>query len=199
MDKTAAPKVAKAPHVDAKPVVANTPGSDAQKVRYIVRVANTDLDGQKCAIIGLQKIKGVGHSFANAICILASVDKNAQIGSLSEVQIRKMEELILNPGKVMPTWMLNRQLDYETGENKHLITGDLTYQIDNDVKRLKMIKSRRGLRHAWNLPLRGQKTRSQHRRTKAKKSAASKRRPHKSAAAAGAPGNTSNSGSNNSK
>ncbi len=194
MDKTPAPKSAKAPvqATEAKAPVAST-GADAQKVRYIVRVANTDLDGQKCAIIGLQKIKGVGHTFANAVCIIAEVDKNAKIGSLSEAQCRKMEEIILNPGRVMPTWMLNRQLDYETGENKHLITGDLTYQIDNDVKRLKMIKSRRGLRHAWNLPLRGQKTRSQHRRTKAKKSAASKRRPHKSTM--GGPSGSSPSGS----
>lgn len=190
MEKTANTKPAKAPAPAAAPKMAApaaSPAADAPKVRYIVRVANTDLDGQKCAITGLQKIKGVGHSFANAVCILANVDRDAQIGSLSETQVRKMEDIILRPTQ-LPTWMLNRQLDYETGENKHLITGDLTYQIDNDVKRLKMIKSRRGLRHAWGLPLRGQKTRSQHRKTKSKKSAASKRRPHKAAGAGAASG-----------
>lgn len=188
MEKTANTKPAKAP-VHAPKAAPVVPGADAPKVRYIVRVANTDLNGQKSAIVGLQKIKGVGHSFANAVCMLANVERNALIGSLSETQVRKMEEIILNPSQ-LPTWMLNRQLDYETGNNIHLITGDLTYQIDNDVKRLKMIKSRRGLRHAWGLPLRGQKTRSQHRKTKSKKSAASKRRPHKAAGAGAASGSS---------
>jgi small subunit ribosomal protein S13 len=179
MDKTQIPKPTKAP----APVTQAPVAADAPKVKYIVRIANTDLDGLKCAIIALQKIKGVGHTFANTTCMIAGVNRDAKMGSLQETQWRKMEEIIVNPIKFMPTWMLNRQLDYETGENKHLISGDLTYQIDNDIKRLKMIKTRRGLRHAWGLPLRGQKTRSQHRKTKSKKSASSKRRPHKSTTA----------------
>ena len=194
MEKTVPTKAAavSAQAPGTNPATAPTnPAPEANKVKYIVRISNTDLDGQKCAIIGLQKIKGVGHTFANAVCVFAGVEKNAQIGALSEAQCKKMEEIILNPIKLMPTWMLNRQFDYETGENKHLLSGDLTYQVENDVKRLKMIKTRRGLRHMWGLPLRGQKTRSEHRRTKSKKSASSKRRPHASAGA----GSSESSGS----
>lgn len=160
----------------AKPVETQT-----EKIRYIVRIANTDLDGSKNVLIALQKIKGISMSFANALCNNAGVSKSEKMGLLSEDKVAKLNELILKPS-FLPTWMLNRQKDYETGEDKHLLSGDLTYTVESDVRRLKMIKARRGMRHAFGLPLRGQKTRSNHRKTKSKKSAASKRGSRKGSA-----------------
>jgi len=170
-----------------KPVEAQAekqPEKQPEKVKYIVRIANTDLDGSKNVIISLQKIKGLSMSFANALCNIAGINKNAKMGLISDADIAKLNGLIQNPSSVLPTWMLNRQKDYETGEDKHLIAGDLTYTVENDVRRLKMIKARRGMRHAFGLPLRGQKTRSNHRKTKSKKSAASKRGAKKAPVAA---------------
>jgi small subunit ribosomal protein S13 len=75
----------------------------------------------------------------------------------------------MNPLKYgSPRWMLNRRNDYETGDDRHLLTGDIGFVRDNDIKRLKMIKSRRGMRHMFGLPVRGQRTKSNFRKNKGK-------------------------------
>ena len=43
--------------------------------KYLVRVVNTDLDGNKKIAIALRKIKGVGFMFANSVCTIAGIDK----------------------------------------------------------------------------------------------------------------------------
>jgi len=64
--------------------------------------------------------------------------------------------------------MLNRRKDYEDGTDKHIILGDLKFTKDNDIKRMKKIKSNKGYRHAWGLPVRGQRTKSNFRKNKGK-------------------------------
>ena len=64
--------------------------------------------------------------------------------------------------------MINRKNDYETGEDKHLLAGTLNFVQDNDLKRLKKIKTLRGIRHQRKLPVRGQRTRSNFRKGKGK-------------------------------
>ena len=48
--------------------------------------------------------------------------------------------------------------------------GDLDFTVDNDLKRMKMIKCYRGMRHAFGLPVRGQRTKSNFRKNKGKAS-----------------------------
>ena len=137
--------------------------------KHIVRVANVDVPGEKAVKIALTKIKGVGMQFAGIVCTLANVEKNQKVGNLSDTEIQKLNEIVKNPQSAgMPVWMLNRRKDYETGENKHILTGDLVFTQDNDLKRLKKIKSLRGVRHGKKLPVRGQRTRSNFRKTKGK-------------------------------
>jgi small subunit ribosomal protein S13 len=64
--------------------------------------------------------------------------------------------------------MLNRQKDYESGENMHLLGPTIKFVQDNDVRRLKKIKAYKGMRHAAGLPVRGQRTRSNFRKNKGK-------------------------------
>ena len=64
--------------------------------------------------------------------------------------------------------MVNHRKEYESGEDKHLITGTLNFTKDNDLKRLKKIKCLRGARHQKGLPVRGQRTRSNFRKSKGK-------------------------------
>lgn len=144
------------------------------KVRLIVRVANTDLDGKKQVLYALTKIKGVSLSFANAVCHTAGVDKTQKLGLLTESDVKKLTDAIVNPQ--LPSWMLNRRKDYESGEDVHLLSGDLTFTQQNDVKRMSSTKSYRGLRLTWGLTVRGQQTKSNHRRSKSKNAAAAKRR-----------------------
>ena len=142
---------------------------ESKEFKHILRVVNTDLDGGKPVVHALKKIKGVSFMFANLVCNVAGVDKTKKVGYLSDSETQKIEEVIVNPAKFnVPVWMLNRRKDYESGEDKHLLGSDLNFQNDNDIKRLKMIKAYKGMRHAAGLPVRGQKTKSNFRRNKGK-------------------------------
>jgi small subunit ribosomal protein S13 len=138
-------------------------------VKHLVRIVNTDIVGTKPVLFGLTKIKGIGIMYSNAILGVAGVDKIKKVGLLNESEISKIEDIIKNTTNYpIPVWMYNRRKDYETGNDMHLITSDLDFTQENDLKRLKKIKSNRGLRHAWGLPVRGQRTKSNFRRNKGK-------------------------------
>ena len=66
----------------------NTKAED-EDFNFIVRIANTDIDGQKRAIIGLQGIKGIGARTAHTIVKRAKVDETVKLGSLEEDKDRK--------------------------------------------------------------------------------------------------------------
>ena len=143
--------------------------AEEQKVKHIVRIANTDVSGQKAIVIALTKIRGIGYVFANTACKLAHVDKTKKAGLLEPGEVEKLTEVIQDPAKFnVPSWLFNRRKDYETGEDKHIIMGDLIFTNQQDVRRLQKIKSYKGLRHASGLPLRGQRTKSNFRRNKGK-------------------------------
>lgn len=138
--------------------------------RYIIRVSNTDLQGEKKIVDALRKVKGVSFMFANAICQAAGVKRQAQTGLLKDADIKKIQAAIDDPEKAgIPSWVRNRRHDYETGEDKHVVTNDLIITHEDDIKRLKKIKSYRGIRHTNNLPSRGQRTKSNFRTNKGKK------------------------------
>lgn len=140
-----------------------------QEFRHIVRIANTDLDGNKKIVDALRKIRGINFMFSNMVCSLTKINKNEKTGSLNDSEIGKLDEVIRNPIKFnAPVWMLNRRKDYETNENKHLIASEIKFIQDNDIKRLKKIKTYRGIRHILGLPVRGQRTKSNFRKNKGK-------------------------------
>lgn len=141
--------------------------ADDTKFRHIVRIANVDLPGEKVIRFALTKIKGVGVNFADAVCIAAGVDKTLKTGNLNDADVQKLTETLNNPENV-PTWLYNRKKDYESGEDKHILSGTLNFVQDNDLKRLKKIKTLRGIRHQKGLPVRGQRTRSNFRKSKGK-------------------------------
>ncbi len=137
--------------------------------RHIVRIAQVDISGEKPIKIALKKIKGVGFNLASAACNLANLNQRQKTGELTDEQIKKLNEIISNPQENgVPVWMLNQRKDYETGEDKHLLTGTLDYTKDNTIKRLRKIKSYKGTRHSKGLPARGQRTKANFRRSKGK-------------------------------
>ncbi|MBI2103291.1 30S ribosomal protein S13 [Candidatus Woesearchaeota archaeon] len=137
--------------------------------KHIVRIANVDLPGEKAIRFALTNIKGVGLRFADAVCVLAKVKRNTKTGTLSQDQINTLDKIVINPlAHGFPTWMVNRRKDYDSGEDKHLVTGNLNFVQENDLKRLKKIKTYRGIRHIHGQPSRGQRTRSNFRRNKGK-------------------------------
>lgn len=132
----------------------------------LVRILSKDIEGGLNVYVGLTKIKGISWCLANAICNCLKLDKKRKIGSLTKEEIDKINDFIKNPK--IPSYLLNRKMDVETGENKHLIGTDLELQKEFDIGRLKKIKSYRGLRHASGLPSRGQRTKSHFRKNKKK-------------------------------
>ncbi|MBN2421290.1 30S ribosomal protein S13 [Candidatus Woesearchaeota archaeon] len=143
--------------------------SDNPNFRHIVRIANTDLSGNKSVLMGLQKIKGVSFMIANAYCKLTGTNPTKKVGDLSEAEVQKLDLLIRskNPEGI-PSWMLNRRNDLETGKDTHLTGADLTFSHESDIRMLKKIKCYRGIRHIQNAPVRGQRTRSNFRKNKGK-------------------------------
>jgi small subunit ribosomal protein S13 len=144
-----------------------------KKEDRIVRILQKDIEGKSSVYAGLAKIKGVSWSLSNAVCKKLKIPKDKKIGTLTEAEIKKIEEFLKNPE--LPGFLVNRQKDFETGQNKHLTGSNLELRKDFDIKRLKKIKSYRGLRHMLNLPMRGQRTKSNFRRNRAKGSGIKKK------------------------
>ena len=145
------------------------PEEQKQELKYFVRIANTDLDGNKQIHLALTKVKGVGFMLANAILNAAGIEKTKKAGYLPDIDVGKIDEIIKDPLKFgIPVWLFNRKNDPEDGTNKHLAGSALTFTQDNDIKIMKKIKSYKGIRHSLGLPVRGQRTRSNFRKNKGK-------------------------------
>ena len=127
---------------------------------YIIRLADSDIDGLSRIGMGLTSVKGVGARTALAICEIAGVDKNMLGGHLNDSDLDKIRNAIEAYPTEVPLWMLNRQRDIETGDELHLFSMDVTMTQDDDIARLRATKAYRGLRHAAGKRVRGQRTRS---------------------------------------
>lgn len=137
--------------------------------KHLVRIADTDLDGKKAIVYALKEIRGVGVPLAHAVCEVLNMDGLAKIGNASDSDIKKIDEAVRNPTKHgIPTWMLNRRKDMESGADRHIITNELIFVKENDIKFLRRIKCYRGVRHSQGAPVRGQRTRSHFRKNKGK-------------------------------
>jgi small subunit ribosomal protein S13 len=151
---------------DIKPA---QPMPETREQRHLVRVLNTDLKGEKQILYSLTKIKGIGVMFANAVLKKAGIPADKKTGFLTEKEVSMIENVITRPASSgIPTWMFNRRKDFDTGENHHLITSNLDFTQEMDVKRMKKTKSYKGLRHQWGQPVRGQRTKSNFRVNKGK-------------------------------
>ena len=136
--------------------------------RHIIRIIDTDVDGTLKAPYALKKIKGISPSLANAILKKAGINPDLRAGFLTDAEVERIEEIIKEPNKFgLPSWLLNRRKDLETGKDMHLISSDLVLRTKMDIEQMKEIKSWRGYRHAYGLKVRGQRTRTTGRSGKA--------------------------------
>lgn len=127
--------------------------------RHVVRVANTDVKGSLPAVYGLATIKGVGYNTAMAILKVARINPWKPTGLLTDEEIRKIEAILADPLSYgIPSWMLNRRRDYESGLDLHLTGSELIFKARQDIEREMRIKSWRGIRHSLGLKVRGQRT-----------------------------------------
>lgn len=126
----------------------------------IIRIAESDLSGNKRVKHALTKIKGISWSFSNAILKALNME-NKLVGELTDEEINKIRDVLTNPLKYgIPSWVCNRRKDIISGKDMHLFSSDLVFAKKMDIESLKKIKTYKGVRHIYNYKVRGQRTRS---------------------------------------
>lgn len=131
--------------------------------KFIVRLSNTDVDGEKKVIHGLTSIKGIGIRMASLITADIDVDTDKKVGNLTDKEVEEIQKAIDNIQNSAPTWMLNHRKDMETGEDIHLIGPQIEMSLRDEINIMKKIRSYRGIRHERGLRVRGQRTRGNNR------------------------------------
>jgi|TARA_B110000971_G_scaffold198516_1_gene215187 small subunit ribosomal protein S13 len=122
----------------------------------VVRIAGIDLPKTKRIEYALTKIYGIGLSSSQNILKKANVDLNTRTNELSDENIISIREIL---------------------QSKHLVESELKRKINLNIKRLSEINCYRGKRHREQLPLRGQRTRTNARtRRGSKKTVAGKKK-----------------------
>ena len=127
---------------------------------YILRMADTDMDGQKTLATALTAVRGVGPRTAIQICKNTGFDPASLAGHLSVEEQESLRVAIEGYAETVPLWMLNRQRDIETGDELHLTGQQVTLTLEDDINRLRTMKCYRGVRHASGNKVRGQRGRS---------------------------------------
>ncbi|MCI4358698.1 MAG: 30S ribosomal protein S13 [Thermoplasmata archaeon] len=136
------------------------PIPDNPNFRYIVRIAGSDLDGQRATALALTGVRGIGLRMAAVACRIANVNANEMIGNLPEPTVEGLETILGGLAQQLPPWMLNHPVDWVGGEAHHNIGPELDTARRDDINRMKMIRSYRGVRHERGQKVRGQRTRS---------------------------------------
>ncbi len=105
----------------------------------MARIAGIDLPRDKRVEIGLTYIYGIGQATSQEIVGKADINPDTRIKDLAEEEVIRLREII---------------------DRDYLVEGDLRREVGLNIKRLQEIGCYRGLRHRRNLPLRGQRTRT---------------------------------------
>ena len=127
---------------------------------YILRMADSDIDGLRPISIGLTSIKGIGMRTSQQICRLADIDSKALGGHLSDDEQDRLRTSIDEYATTVPWWLVNRQRDLETNEDAHIVATEVKMTRDDDVDRIAGVKAYRGMRHRSGHKVRGQRLRS---------------------------------------
>ena len=132
--------------------------SDDSDFKYIIRIANSDVSGEERLANALTSIRGIGPRISNAIVQKLKLNPNKLAGKLDDKNVVDIENAIMNLNDYVPDWLLNRQKDYDTGEDIHPVSIELKMTHDEDLNRMKKVKSYKGIRHASGHKVRGQRT-----------------------------------------
>ena len=135
-----------------------------EELRHLVRIMNTDLQGAKPVQYALTGLPGVGRRTAILIARGAGVNPTAILGYLPDEDVVKLDNAIERFEDIVPGWMLNRQKDLATGQDKHLLGTDIVLTFREDINNLKKVRAYRGIRHERGLKVRGQRTKATGRR-----------------------------------
>jgi small subunit ribosomal protein S13 len=121
----------------------------------MARIAGVDLRLDKRIEVALTDIYGIGHARAKDILASAKVEPDRRVKEMTEQEVSRIRQIIDRQGRV---------------------EGDLRKEVQMNIKRLIEIGSYRGLRHRRNMPVRGQKTKTNARTRKGPKGLAIKKK-----------------------
>ena len=114
----------------------------------MARISGVNIPDAKRVEIALTYIFGIGLNTSQKILEATGVSADTRVKDLTEAEITKLREYI---------------------DKTYHVEGDLQREIGLNIKRLKEINSYRGLRHKANLPVRGQRTKTNARTKRGKK------------------------------
>ncbi|MBT6690023.1 30S ribosomal protein S13 [archaeon] len=140
----------------------------------LVRVLGKDIRGDIKIRSALTKINGISWAISNAVCKILELDKEKKIQDFEKDELARIEDFMKAPE--LPVFLRNRQKDFDSGEDVHISGIDLKLRTEFDLKRLKKIKSYKGIRHIVGLPVRGQRTKSNFRKNRKPSVAAAKKK-----------------------
>ena len=104
----------------------------------MARIAGVNIPDNKHAVISLTYVYGIGRTTAKQILASVEIAETSKIADLSEDEIDKIRNEV----------------------TKITVEGDLRREVSMNIKRLMDLGSFRGIRHRRNLPLRGQRTKT---------------------------------------
>jgi small subunit ribosomal protein S13 len=105
----------------------------------MARIAGVDIPREKRVEVALTYIYGVGLSSSQKILKQTSINPDTRVRDLTEDQVNRLREVI---------------------DRTYKVEGDLRREVALNIKRLIEIGSYRGMRHRRNLPVRGQRTKT---------------------------------------
>jgi len=105
----------------------------------MARIAGVDLPREKRVEIGLTYIYGIGLTSSRRILKEAGVNPDTRVKDLTDDEVKELAQVI---------------------SDSQMVEGDLRREIAMNIKRLQEIGCYRGIRHRKNLPVRGQKTKT---------------------------------------
>ncbi len=114
----------------------------------MARIAGINLPNDKRVEVALTYIQGIGRPMSVKLLKTASIDPNTRVKNLTEAEITKIREQI---------------------EKNLQVEGDMQRIVSTNIRRLKEINSFRGQRHSANLPVRGQRTKTNARTKRGKR------------------------------
>ena len=127
---------------------------------YILRLADSDIDGLRPIAQGLTSIPGVGKRSAGQICRMAGIDGSKLGGHLSDEEQNGIRTTIDEYALIVPWWLVKRERALQSNEDAHIIGTEVKLTRKDDVARLAAIKTYRGMRHRSGHKVRGQRLRS---------------------------------------
>ncbi|KAM0677703.1 hypothetical protein BDAP_001695 [Binucleata daphniae] len=129
------------------------------KINHIIRLFNTNIDGNLPSVQALCAIRGIGLRYSDILHKRSNVPTNKRAGELTEEEIDRITDKINNPGDI-PCYYLNRQKDVNDGTNTHLVGSGLDAAYRLFIERGKKMRSVHAERLLRGLKVRGQRTKS---------------------------------------